>query len=873
MPVTIIDTLKPKNNGSFPIVEAVDVAVSEALRLPEALEAKADAADLAITNTTVSQKADKVSVEQATSELQGEIDQIVISASAEAVVAPEVAQARVDSEGTTYSTLKDRLDSSDTRSRENVDSLRSDILNTDNLLLSSIIVPNKYYVDGERESSDFTYAIIPMLASKTYVISAARFIAYASGSAVETNVEAGFEFSPSSDTNVYVTFSNNIASKGEWYVYEKGKDASRIGTYQHPALSETILANDTGDNKNVAMSQKAVTDIFNEPINVKKISDTSIMDGTDLSPYFSEQGDGGYIASGIGGTISEVTYSGYKYFKLPVNGSDVYYLDNPCRWWFATDSSGNVVDCVASGVTSTTEIKTSSTASILWVTYSTSSASTRKIAKKRTPSPTVFLPPAYFKDKDVVYLSRAEHNVNLFDDCQIVYDKYYYSGNFVNNESYDVLIFSVKAGKSYQFGCPLRFLCTEESDIGANLPSKYIYTAPEDMMLYCSISKIYASSLKVVELPNDVDKVNPRGLFSFNPDLIAQGLGASKSLLMSQYAVTQAALTSPKLYGKGFAKSTGNLSDGDSLTVPKTNVKKNNVYSFMAYITGFDKLLIGHGKNKYSGSWAEITSEKIIVHNYFNADGTDELTHGLTLSDYIYVQITVSVQKATIKILSNGETYESPEMNWYGDGTGDTFAESDGSTLTDCVFTWSSSDFRKSIWMFGDSYFSMTSSKRWVKYLIDAGYEGNVLLNAYPGENTSNALTSLNNMIEYYGVPNMIVWCLGMNDGSDNDSSTPSSSWMSGYNRVIELCEQYAITPVFSTIPTVPDIYHEAKNNFVRNSGHRYIDFAKAVGASGDGTWFEGMLSSDEVHPDTAGAIALYHRAIADCPEITFSNP
>jgi hypothetical protein len=110
MSVKIIDTLKPKNNGSFPVVEAVDVSVSESLRLPEALEAKADASDLATTNATVATKADASAVATATAELQGEIDQIVISASAESVVAPEVAAARVDNAGEQFLTLKSRLD-------------------------------------------------------------------------------------------------------------------------------------------------------------------------------------------------------------------------------------------------------------------------------------------------------------------------------------------------------------------------------------------------------------------------------------------------------------------------------------------------------------------------------------------------------------------------------------------------------------------------------------------------------------------------------------------------------------------------------------------------------------------------------------------
>lgn len=99
MSVKIIDTLKPKNNGSFPIVEAVDVSVSEDLRLPEALDAKADAS----------------AVSASTAELQAEIDQIVISSSAESVVAPEVAAARVDASGTSHATLKARIDSTDER--------------------------------------------------------------------------------------------------------------------------------------------------------------------------------------------------------------------------------------------------------------------------------------------------------------------------------------------------------------------------------------------------------------------------------------------------------------------------------------------------------------------------------------------------------------------------------------------------------------------------------------------------------------------------------------------------------------------------------------------------------------------------------------
>ena len=122
MPVFVIDTIKPKNNGSFPVVDAADVAVAADLRLPEVLEGKADASALAATNAAVAGKANSSDVATETANLQGQINQIVISASSEAVVAPEVAAARVGDDGTEYSTLKERLDA------EN-ESIKNDIKN------------------------------------------------------------------------------------------------------------------------------------------------------------------------------------------------------------------------------------------------------------------------------------------------------------------------------------------------------------------------------------------------------------------------------------------------------------------------------------------------------------------------------------------------------------------------------------------------------------------------------------------------------------------------------------------------------------------------------------------------------------------------
>lgn len=147
MSVKIIDTLKPKNNGSFPIVEAVDVAVNDELRLPEALEAKADAADLVATNDVVASKANTADLISATAELQGEIDQIVISASSEAVVAPEVAAARVDAEGKSFQTLKDRLDADSADTQELSTAVESDRKGLDHILPHTFSTKKNFVAD------------------------------------------------------------------------------------------------------------------------------------------------------------------------------------------------------------------------------------------------------------------------------------------------------------------------------------------------------------------------------------------------------------------------------------------------------------------------------------------------------------------------------------------------------------------------------------------------------------------------------------------------------------------------------------------------------------------------------------------------------
>ena len=114
MPVYVIGTLKPKNNGKFPVAEAVDIKVTDDLRLDEALGKKADleTIDFALNN-----KADK----ETTTSLQAQINELITPVTQDA----EVQNARIDVDGTSYETLKARLDADFNKNQEAINSVQA----------------------------------------------------------------------------------------------------------------------------------------------------------------------------------------------------------------------------------------------------------------------------------------------------------------------------------------------------------------------------------------------------------------------------------------------------------------------------------------------------------------------------------------------------------------------------------------------------------------------------------------------------------------------------------------------------------------------------------------------------------------------------
>ncbi|MBR6984156.1 MAG: SGNH/GDSL hydrolase family protein [Ruminococcus sp.] len=348
-------------------------------------------------------------------------------------------------------------------------------------------------------------------------------------------------------------------------------------------------------------------------------------------------------------------------------------------------------------------------------------------------------------------------------------------------------------------------------------------------------------------------------------------------------------LVTDRLYSKGAYTIKGNMSSNTKFEIPQTNCKDNQVYSFTATADDFSNLnlIIGHGKTAYESCYITITPTNCDFTRYTTSANTTTNAHGLTLSKFIDVKILVTkhgIAKVVIQTADDGNgvyEYVLDITNWTG-CSGDannevfTFAELVSGSLSDCVFCWSCSDFRKQLWAFGDSYFAYLNT-RWLYYLEQDGFYDNILVNGQSGENTAKAIIALKNMLGYFGKPKYILWCMGQNDGSDTTVAN-YNNWVTKIEEVINICKANDITPILCTIPSVPKNggrSHELKNAWIRSSGYRYVDMAKSVGAewnNGSVTWYPNMLASDDEHPDIEGGKAIEKRMLMDCPELTFEN-
>jgi len=242
--------------------------------------------------------------------------------------------------------------------------------------------------------------------------------------------------------------------------------------------------------------------------------------------------------------------------------------------------------------------------------------------------------------------------------------------------------------------------------------------------------------------------------------------------------------------------------------------------------------------------------------------------HGLTISNNLTVNIIQGeAGKITVVLASNGVMVSFKKT--FTITAYETFKVINGTTaLSNAIITIGCGTINHDVWVIGDSYMGVTDDNRWAYYLVQNEFTKNVLLCGSTGSGRAESNLWIRSLMEY-GCPKILVWAMGMNYASDG-STSPTSGWKAQLDSIIQLCENNNIELVLCTIPTVPTKNHEQKDAYIRSSGYRYIDFAKAVGAQSDGTWNTGMLDNDGIHPTALGAVALYNMAIASLPELTY---
>ena len=264
MPVVVIDTIKPKNNLTFPIVEDVDVLIkASGARLSEVVanmataeqitalqnalagkasiesvtaltslvNTKADAADLTALSATVEGKADVSALEAiqadvadnadaadltaleaevdttaessdlttATANLQAQIDNIVSGSTADS----EVINARVGADGTSYGTLKSRLDAEHNSVANTANKL---VGITDNVAYYPYYTQGGYFDGGGVFHEDATWGYTPLFEVEpetTYYLNLpiSQYIAiYDINKEIDTILSGGTQFTTTANT-------------------------------------------------------------------------------------------------------------------------------------------------------------------------------------------------------------------------------------------------------------------------------------------------------------------------------------------------------------------------------------------------------------------------------------------------------------------------------------------------------------------------------------------------------------------------------------------------------------------------------------------------------------------------------------------------
>lgn len=303
---------------------------------------------------------------------------------------------------------------------------------------------------------------------------------------------------------------------------------------------------------------------------------------------------------------------------------------------------------------------------------------------------------------------------------------------------------------------------------------------------------------------------------------------------------------------KWLANHVASLTTNGVLSIPKSpNTKNNYTISASAEFSTFGRISLYHGTRAYILGHIEIDDTNLYEYNYENGNLLSTTPHGLTMSDYVNVTLSVGQlfgAKAHL-VLATGTQKYIKDVEWSGCND-DIKLKSVSGTYTNCSVKLSGAGYRMDTWVFGDSYCDM-----WPDKLLDLKSDARFMIDSYSGRGSFDAYWSLISDLRIGYKPKRIVWAMGMNNA---DRGAVNADWKTIFDRVKALCEKIGIDFIPCTIPCTPTRDNSYKNAYIASNCTEYIDMAGCVGATAQGsTWFAGLLASDNVHPSSAGQYVI----------------
>lgn len=295
--------------------------------------------------------------------------------------------------------------------------------------------------------------------------------------------------------------------------------------------------------------------------------------------------------------------------------------------------------------------------------------------------------------------------------------------------------------------------------------------------------------------------------------------------------------------------SKDSIAPSDSIYINfPNNIKHGKIYTFTCRFTGDFDINIMHGTLAYSDGAIKINNTRYNDRNFRTNGWNKSVELGFTAKDFLSVVVKEKeFQEGADVIIISSTGMKKAEIQWNG-CQGKIYGYVTSGNITDAKLSVSFSNVYKNTWFFGDSYFDI-----WPP-LLESMTKGNYMVDGHSGRTSEKAYASLLANLKYH-IPQTIVWCMGMND-NDTDNNNPNISWRHCLDYVMSICKYLGINLILSTIPLVPKRFNRAKNQYVRESGNKYIDVNKAVGADISTEWYEGFCL-DGIHPTELGGYAI----------------